>query len=238
MSSETILIVDDSQEIISFLKKRALEPLGFQVLTALNGQSGLDMAIEHDPDLILLDMSMPQMNGIEMLSALRQTLCRAPVIFMTLYGSEQVAVEAFRLGVRDYLAKPFTVDDVQEVVDRALNEKRLGGEKEKLLHDLIASETIRSTVVTLSHYINNDLFIISGGLDLLAKAFEQEHLDREQLYKIVRDSQTSLERIAAVMRVLRRVINVEPKTYHGDVQMIDIETALKEEMKRRTGALK
>ena len=139
MNNETILVVDDSQEIITFLTKRALEPLGFRVMTALNGQAGLDLAIEHDPDLIMLDMSMPQMTGIEMLQSLRQTLCQSPVIFMTMYGSEQVAVEAFRLGVRDYISKPFTVEDVQAAVDSALQEQRLAREKELLLHDLISS---------------------------------------------------------------------------------------------------
>jgi DNA-binding response OmpR family regulator len=238
MNNETILVVDDSQEIISFLTKRALEPRGFRVLTALNGQAGLDLAIQHDPDLIMLDMSMPQMTGIEMLQALRQTLCQSPVIFMTMYGSEQVAVEAFRLGVRDYISKPFTVEDVQAAVESALQEKRLAKEKDLLLHDLISSETIRKTVVTLSHYINNDLFIVSGGLDMLAKHVSGEALDPDKLAKIVKDSQLSTERIAAVMRVLKRVINAEPATYHGDVQMIDIEQALKEEMKRRTGQLR
>ncbi len=237
MPSETILIVDDSQDILTFLKNSALLPLGYQVLTAFNGQLGLDLAVQNDPDLILLDMSMPQMTGMEMLQALRQTLCQAPVIFMTLYGSENIAVEAFRLGVRDYLAKPFTIEEVQDAVERALLEKRTTREKEMLLHDLIASEAIRKTVVTLSHYINNDLFIVSGGLGMLAKSFERNDLDDPQLAKIVTDSRLSLERIGAVMRVLKRVINVEPATYHGDVQMIDIELALKEEMKRRTGGL-
>lgn len=237
MPNETILIVDDSQDIISFLKNSALQPLGYQVLAAYNGQTGLDLAVQNDPDLILLDMSMPHMSGIEMLQALRQTLCQVPVIFMTLYGSEHIAVEAFRLGVRDYLAKPFTVEEVQDAVERALAEKRNARDKDLLLHDLIASEAIRKTVVTLSHYINNDLFIVGGGLGMLAKSFDRNDPEDPQIAKIVSDSRLSVERIGAVMRVLKRVINVEPATYHGDVQMIDIELALKEEMKRRTGGL-
>lgn len=237
MSNETILIVDDSQEIVTFLKKSALVPLGYEVLVANNGHTGLDMAIQHDPDLILLDMSMPQMTGIEMLQALRQTLCQAPVIFMTMYGSENIAVEAFRLGVRDYLPKPFTVEEVQETVERALRENRLSHEREILLHDLISSEAIRKTVVTLSHYVNNDLFIVSGGLSMLANAFERGDLQDEQLQKIVVDSRLSIERIGAVLRVLKRVITFEPAAYTGDVQMLDIEEALKEEMKKRTGRL-
>jgi DNA-binding response OmpR family regulator len=232
MSNETILVVDDSQDIASFLKNRALLPLGYQVITAINGQMGLDMAHQHDPDLILLDMSMPQMSGLEMLQILRQTLTRAPVIFMTMYGSEGVAVEAFRLGVRDYLSKPFTIEEVQEAVERALRESRLAREKEALLHDLIASEAIRKTVVTLSHYINNDLFVVTGGLEMLANAFAKGTLHDERLAVVTADSRHSLEHISAVLRVLRRIINVEPAAYHGEVQMVDIEQALHAELRR------
>lgn len=230
MANETILIVDDSAEIISFLKRNALQPLGYTLLTALNGRAGLEMALEHNPDLILLDMSMPQMTGLEMLQALRQTLCTSPVIFMTMFGSESIVVEAFRLGVRDYLPKPFTVDEVQEAVERALREARLAHERDELLRELVSAETIRRTVVTLAHYINNDLFIANGGLTVLQNAIEEGKMESARLHQVVENSQTSLVRIGAVLRVLQRVVNASPATYHGDVQMIDIEEALRNEL--------
>jgi DNA-binding response OmpR family regulator len=232
MANETILIVDDSAEIISFLRRNTLQPLGYQVLTALDGRAGLEMALEHNPDLILLDMSMPQLTGMEMLRALRQTLCTSPVIFMTMFGSESIAVEAFRLGVRDYLPKPFTVEEVQEAVERALREARLAQERDELLRELVSAETVRRTVVTLAHYINNDLFIANGGLTVLLNALDEGKMEPTRLRKVVDDSQTSLVRIGAVMRVLQRVVNAVPATYHGEVKMIDIEQALKEELGR------
>jgi DNA-binding response OmpR family regulator len=232
MANETILIVDDSAEISSFLKRNALQPLGYQVLTALDGRAGLELALEHNPDLILLDMSMPQMTGMEMLEALRQTLCTSPVIFMTMFGSESIAVEAFRLGVRDYLPKPFGVEEVQEAVERALREARLARERDELLRELVSAETVRRTVVTLSHYINNDLFIANGGLTVLQNALDEGKMEADRYRKVMEDSQSSLVRIGAVMRVLQRVVNAVPATYHGEVKMIDIEQALKDELGR------
>jgi DNA-binding response OmpR family regulator len=107
MADETILVVDDSLEIARVLDEYMLTPQGYKVLHAGNGQKGLAQAIAHNPDLILLDMNMPRMSGIEMLEQLRQTDYKAPVIFMTMHGSERVAVDAFRLGVSNYLIKPF-----------------------------------------------------------------------------------------------------------------------------------
>src|SRR5512138_3636280 len=147
MARETILVVDDSEEMVRFLED-LLTPQGYRVISTGDGKSGLTMAVARKPDLIMLDMSMPRMTGMEMLKALRQTECQAPVIFMTMHGSESIAVEAFRLGVRDYLPKPFSIEDALEAVNGALQETRLAREKEELTRNLIAAETVRQTVVT------------------------------------------------------------------------------------------
>ena len=230
MAHETILVVDDSAEMVGFLREYILSPQGYRMLSAGDGQTGLEMAVAHKPDLIMLDMSMPRMTGMEMLAALRQTDCRAPVIFMTMHGSEIVAVEAFRLGVRDYLAKPFTVEEVQQAVDRALQETRLAREKEELTRNLIAAETVRQTVVTLSHYINNRLMVVDGGLTLLQENLEQELRNNPKLARIMRDSSASVAHIAAVLRVLERVTSVQQTAYDRRTRMIDIEAALREEL--------
>ncbi len=151
MANQIILIVDDQSEIVHFLAHYCLQPLGYNTLSAHDGEKGLKSAVDHRPDLIMLDMNMPRLTGIEMLPELRQTDCVAPVIFMTIYGSEQNAVEAFQLGVRDYLSKPFTVGEAQSAVNRVLRERRLAHEKEQLKNNLVAAEIIRQTVVTLSH---------------------------------------------------------------------------------------
>jgi DNA-binding NtrC family response regulator len=232
MANETILVVDDSPEIVRFLKSYVLAPMDYKVLTAADGQAGFATAVSNPVDLILLDMNMPKMTGVEMLVALRQTACKAPVIFMTVHGSENIAVEVFRLGVRDYLVKPFTVDEVRSMIDRALNEIRLAKEKEELSRDLVASDTIRQTVVTLSHYINNNLMILNGGFSLLIEGLQKEPIDKNFLAGVLRDCKNSVKQIESVMTVLQKVTKVKQAAYFGQSNMLDIDTALKEEQKK------
>lgn len=232
MANEKILVVDDNPEIVRFLKQYILIPLGYNVITACDGQAGLEAALSAKPDLVMLDLNMPRMSGLQMLVALRKTECTCPVIFMTVHGSENIAVEVFRLGVRDYLIKPFTVDEVRDTIDRALNEVRLAREKEALARNLLASETIRQTVITLSHYLNNHLMVPLAGLTLLQESIDQPIRDANLLHTVARDCQANLRYIQAVMRVLQKVTRIQEADYHGQVKIIDIEAALKEELER------
>ena len=136
MARERILVIDDSEEIRSILRDMILGPQGYQVVTAQDGQEGIDYALKEHPDLILTDVSMPRMDGIEVLQRLRDAQYEWPVILMTFHGSEEIAVRAFRLGVRDYIRKPFTVEEVLTCVERALVESRLRREREALLRRL------------------------------------------------------------------------------------------------------
>jgi DNA-binding response OmpR family regulator len=229
MAHETILVIDDSGDMLNILDKYFLAPSGFYVITAMDGPTGLEMALLQHPDLILLDMNLPRMSGLEILSALRQADCLTPVIFMTVYGSEQVAVEAFRLGVRDYLSKPFTREDVKQVIDRALHEVRLERERETLNRSLVTAEAVRVTTITLSHYLNNYLTTLKGGLTLLEEALEQKLPDPE-LFEIVGTSQRSAMSIQAVMKVLLGITNVKLSNYSLTTPMINIEAALRKEL--------
>lgn len=133
---EIILIVDDSEEIRSVLRDVYLAPQGFRVLVARDGQEGLEMALARQPDLVLLDVNMPRMTGLQVLEALREAQYEYPVIMMTFEGSEEIAVQAFRLGVRDYLIKPLEMGPVLAAVDRVLQEARLRRERQVLLQQL------------------------------------------------------------------------------------------------------
>jgi len=230
MANETVLIVDDSDQIREFLIDYILLPAGYKVYFATDGEAGLEMALEHNPDLIMTDMSMPRMTGLELLSALRDKNCQAPVIFMTLHGSEGIAVEAFRLGVKDYLTKPFTIEEAEWAINRSLKEVRLEREKTALEKNLAAAETVRQTVVTLSHYVNNSLMVLTTGLPIIAKFAEQRMPDEARLHKIIQSCDESNAKIAAVFRVLYQITEVQSTTYLDDTKMIDVEGALKKEM--------
>ncbi len=137
MAGERILVVDDGRENREFVVEYILEPNGYSPMVAKDGREGLDMALEYQPDLILLDYQMPRMNGREVLEHLARHNADIPVILMTFHGSEEIAVEVYRLGVRDYLKKPFSIDEMLEAIERSLSEVRLRREKEALTERVI-----------------------------------------------------------------------------------------------------
>ena len=125
-----VLVVDDSPEIRNFVAEYILRPHGFAVDMAADGAAGLQKALSTRPDLILMDYEMPHLSGVEVLRQLRERNCRVPVILMTSHGSEQVAVEVFRLGIHDYITKPFAIDEMQRAIENALSLTRLQRDKE------------------------------------------------------------------------------------------------------------
>ncbi len=137
MANESVLVVDDSIQNREFLIEYVLKPSGYQVLTAHDGVMGLQMALKHHPDLILLDINMPKMDGMQVLEALNEHQANIPVIMMTFHGSEVLAVQTFRLGVKDYVLKPFQIDEMLEAIERALTEARLRRERDELTRRLL-----------------------------------------------------------------------------------------------------
>lgn len=136
MAGERVLIIDDSKEVRDVVCDVVLKPGGYQVLSTGNGKDGLRMILEEKPDLVLLDERMPGMTGLEILKALRERGIQVPVIFMTSFGSEGLAVQAFRLGARDYLIKPFEPEEMEQAIERVLAEKRLRAERDELTRRL------------------------------------------------------------------------------------------------------
>jgi CheY-like chemotaxis protein len=123
-NQQKVLIIDDRREIIVFLANNILKPKGYDIITAMDGEKGLHKALEEKPDLIIMDLRMPKMNGLEVLAALREEQCHIPVILTTFHGSESVVVEAFRLGIKDYIIKPYTVEEMEGAIQRVLGEGR------------------------------------------------------------------------------------------------------------------
>lgn len=133
---EEILIIDDSQQICAMLSEYVLPELGYRSAIANTGRQGLYRLRQQLPDLILLDLQLPDISGLELLRLIAQEGFDVPVILMTAHGSEGIAVEAFRLGARNYLIKPFSEVEAKAVIDVALRERRLAREKDQLTRNL------------------------------------------------------------------------------------------------------
>jgi GAF domain-containing protein/FixJ family two-component response regulator len=136
MARERVLVVDDAQGVIDFLSDYVLRPNGYDVLSAVDGEGGLALALSARPDLIILDLEMPRMSGMEVLEALNSEGVDIPVIVITFHGSETIAAQTFRLGVKNYVTKPFKMEEILEAIEKALNESRLRRERAELLKRL------------------------------------------------------------------------------------------------------
>ena len=119
-----ILVIDDEQNIRKMLT-RVLSPEGFMVKEANNGLEALKRLQEENYSLVLLDLKMPGLNGIETLKEIRQNDLNLPVIMMSAYGSIPEAVEAMKLGALDYLIKPFDIEELKIIIKRAIKQYEL-----------------------------------------------------------------------------------------------------------------
>ncbi len=138
MNNETILVVDDNHQIANLLAGNILPRLGYETLVAYDGKTALEIIRKHQfyISLMLLDLQLPDYNGLELLRLLANEGYSVPTVLITAQGSEQVAADAFRLGVQDYLIKPVDHDHLSRVVSRVLTEGRLRQEKARLTTQL------------------------------------------------------------------------------------------------------
>ncbi len=126
-----ILIVDDEEAIRRSLEK-ILRYEGYDVVLAANGSQGVNLALQEQPDLVLLDIKMPRMDGIEVLQTLLKQGTRAPVVMISGHGTIQTAVEATKLGAFDFLEKPLDRERLLITLRNALEKKRLVDTNEEL----------------------------------------------------------------------------------------------------------
>ncbi len=130
MDSKPILIVDDEKNIRLTLSQ-ALESVGIETDTAANGEEALARLKEKEFGLMLLDIRMPGMDGMEVLRRLRKIRPDIRVIMITAYGTIESAVEAIRLGAVDFLQKPFDPGQVRDLVSRVMDREKLDEERLK-----------------------------------------------------------------------------------------------------------
>ncbi len=124
MASERVLLIEDDPAIVAGLELNlALE--GYEVLTAADGEAGYRRALEERPDLVLLDVMLPGINGLEVLRRLREIDADVPVLILTARGEEGDRVLGLQLGADDYISKPFHLPELRARINAALRRQRL-----------------------------------------------------------------------------------------------------------------
>ena len=124
MPGATVLIIDDEETLVSSLlyglKQRNFQPVG-----ALTGGEGLKQARENVPDVVLLDLWLPDQSGMSVLKSLRESLPDVPVIIITAHGETRTAVETMKLGAADFILKPFELEELAKLIDHTVEFRRL-----------------------------------------------------------------------------------------------------------------
>lgn len=158
---DNILIVDDEPDIAKALKLH-LEDVGYAVSVASGGAAALaELEKTRNYTIILLDINMPEINGVTVLKHIRESGNSAAVIMMSGHGSEELAVECMRNGAEDYVAKPFSLSDIQGRIERASEHR-----KERMEKQMLQQEK-EDFILMLSHDMKNPLTAVIGSIDII-----------------------------------------------------------------------
>ena len=188
-----VLLIDDDPRVRASLKM-VLEPL-YDIFQAGDGHEGLEVFRKDEPDLILLDVILPGTDGLAVLQTLRIENKVTPVIMLTGTKSVKTAVDAMKLGAVDYLSKPFDVDELRIVIDRALNSSDLEREVKQLraqvvqryaFHNLIGKSPGMQEIYSKIEQVadSRTTVLITGesgtGKELVARALHYNSSRRER----------------------------------------------------------
>ena len=159
-----ILIVDDNIEFAKTVA-RTLEKEGFQVSLASDGNAAILAASNESPDLVLLDLKLPDIPGVELLRIMKSINENVAVIIITAYGGERVAIDLMKAGAIDFLSKPFNFEDLLNAINNAF--KISDAQKEDKKHERYPH--LEKFFPFLAHEIRNPLHAISGALAIIQR---------------------------------------------------------------------
>ena len=237
-SAPTVLVVDDLQGVRQLLRS-VLEKAGYEVLEAEDGRRGLDLVRTESPDVLLLDIRMPGLDGFAVLERARAADPELPVIMVTAYADTDTAVSAMQLGAYDYLSKPFNHGEVLAVVERALEHRRLAREV-RTLHDqfsrvgplaeqLGTSDAIGDLLEATGRVAQTDQPVLiaaepGSGSELVARAIHARSARRNGPFVAVDCGAVPAEQIAAKPEDPEPTMKI--KTEDGDVEVTTTRAAV------------
>src|SRR6185295_5236345 len=153
MAQKSILVADDDASIRSLLRQ-LLTDEGYSITEAATGTEVVSQVSESSPDLVIMDVRMPELDGIEALPKVKQASPKTSVLIMTAFGSSNAAIKAMELGAFDYITKPFELDKISHTVKRAFDYQDLAQEVE-VLRDEISSLVQTERIAEALHYNSN-----------------------------------------------------------------------------------
>ncbi|MBI5689464.1 MAG: response regulator [Verrucomicrobia bacterium] len=221
MAAPLILVVDD-QPINVQLLKRKLEREGLRVSTAHNGLEALEQVGHEQPDLILLDVMMPDMDGIEVCQRLQSVEATRgiPVIFITARTNKESKLEGLAVGAVDYITKPIDLDETMARVQTQLRFVAINRQVVDLTRRLEESRkaaTIGAVTQGIAHNLNNLLGVVIGYLDLVKAYYDKP----EQVKKNAQHVEDAVQRIVSIIKQLSTlVVKSRPPLIKASVQRL------------------
>ena len=250
MTTATILIVDDEANIRSSLGK-ILSQEGYQVITVASGEAALKQVSAHAFDLALIDLRLPDMGGIEILTALREQSPATVNIILTAHGSLDTAIKALRHGAHDYLLKPCDPTELLASVRQGLQQRQAGAEQQELLHKLDhlshSLADIKATIAGSSDPLDKNMielrekrFLEYNGLivDVLEHVVtvNGHRLDLTPIqFEIVTYLMRQIPRVISHQELLEKVLGYEGEPWEGSDVMRQHIHRIRRKIEEKTG---
>ncbi|MGQ9642236.1 MAG: response regulator transcription factor [Ignavibacterium sp.] len=215
-----ILVIDDLPENVFMLQDR-LEHEGYEVITAYNGSTGIEKALSELPDLILLDVMMPDITGIEVCRRLVNdpTTKDIPIILVTAKSGADDTKEGLEAGAFDYIKKPFNRIELLARVKSALKLS----EAHKLLLEAEKRDTFMATVVTANHKIKQPLTLLSLSSAAIKRELEKDEISRDLILKRMNYIDIAIKEITDILNQLNEIRTPILSRYTSNIKMVKLD---------------
>jgi two-component system cell cycle response regulator len=215
-----ILVIDDLPENVFLLQDR-LENEGYEVITAYEGKSGLNKAISEQPDLILLDIMMPDITGLDVCKKLvsNEETSHIPIILVTAKIEAEDIKEGLEAGAFDYIKKPFNRIELLARVKSAL---KLSDARKQLI-EAEKSKLFAATVVTANHKIKQPLTLMSLSAAAIKREISKEIISTEAINKRLDYITTAIKEINNILNQLHTIKKPVLSEYVKNIKMIDVD---------------
>lgn len=216
-----ICVIDDHPENVFILQDR-LEKAGFEIITAYDGESGLEKVREELPDLVLLDVMMPGLSGFEVCKRITtdDRTKQIPIILLTALTSTEDLEEGLQAGAFDYVKKPFNRAELLARIKSALR----FAETNKFIIEIEKVNTFAATVLTANHEIKQPLTLINLSTTAIKRELAKEEYNIEALQKRVKYIEGATQEIIEVLEKLSSIKKPVFTDYINNLKMIDINT--------------
>ena len=222
---DNILIIDDNEDIRDSCYQ-ALTKDGFRVETAEDGERGLQKIMEIKPDLVLVDIKMPKMSGMEVLEKIREIDPTIISVVITGYATIESAVEAMKRDAYDYLPKPFTPDQLRIVTRRGLERRRLALESSRLRRE---KEKMKEYFITLvSHQLRSPLLSIQQTFEVILGGFTGEVACKQK--EMMKGANENIEKLVMLINDWLNISNIEAGNLVMKFDQLDLVPILSETM--------